>query len=108
VRAAPIVRVLARGVEWNRRLAINENPRVGEMRLLFVRDVGASARFYRDAFGIEVHEGQEIAFEVDDLDEAHARALAAGAHEYVIKPFTAEAMTEKLALLGLVPTGVNR
>lgn len=29
------------------------------------------------------------------------RALAAGAHEYVIKPFTAEAITEKLAYLGL-------
>ena len=33
------------------------------------------------------------------------RALAAGAHEYVIKPFTEGAMIEKLALLGLVPTG---
>jgi two-component system chemotaxis response regulator CheY len=29
------------------------------------------------------------------------RALAAGAHEYVIKPFTADAIGEKLALLGL-------
>jgi len=29
------------------------------------------------------------------------RALAAGAHEYVIKPFTAEAIVEKLELLGL-------
>ncbi len=35
------------------------------------------------------------------------RALAAGAHEYVIKPFTTDAMIEKLALLGLVPTGAN-
>jgi two-component system chemotaxis response regulator CheY len=33
------------------------------------------------------------------------RALAAGAHEYVIKPFTESAMIEKLALLGLVRTG---
>lgn len=33
------------------------------------------------------------------------RALAAGAHEYVIKPFTSGAMVEKLALLGLVPSG---
>lgn len=33
------------------------------------------------------------------------RALAAGAHEYVIKPFTSEAMVDKLALLGLVPSG---
>ena len=31
------------------------------------------------------------------------RALAAGAHEYVIKPFTADALREKLELLGLVP-----
>ena len=35
------------------------------------------------------------------------RALAAGAHEYVIKPFTEGSMIEKLALLGLVPTGAN-
>jgi two-component system chemotaxis response regulator CheY len=34
------------------------------------------------------------------------RALAAGAHEYVVKPFTSDAMVEKLALLGLVPSGV--
>lgn len=32
------------------------------------------------------------------------RALAAGAHEYVIKPFTPEAIVEKLSLLGLVDT----
>jgi len=31
------------------------------------------------------------------------RALAAGAHEYVLKPFTHEAITEKLSLLGLTP-----
>lgn len=30
------------------------------------------------------------------------RALAAGAHEYVMKPFTAEAIVQKLSLLGLV------
>ena len=29
------------------------------------------------------------------------RALAAGAHEYVLKPFTPEAITDKLSLLGL-------
>jgi two-component system, chemotaxis family, chemotaxis protein CheY len=33
------------------------------------------------------------------------KALAAGAHEYVIKPFTPDAIAEKLALLGLVPAG---
>jgi two-component system chemotaxis response regulator CheY len=35
------------------------------------------------------------------------RALAAGAHEYVIKPFTEDSMLDKLALLGLTPTGAN-
>jgi two-component system chemotaxis response regulator CheY len=35
------------------------------------------------------------------------RALAAGAHEYVIKPFTPDAIVEKLALLGLVENGVQ-
>jgi two-component system, chemotaxis family, chemotaxis protein CheY len=34
------------------------------------------------------------------------RALAAGAHEYVIKPFTADAIRDKLALLGLLPQEV--
>lgn len=34
------------------------------------------------------------------------RALAAGAHEYVIKPFTPDAIVEKLELLGLVQDGV--
>jgi two-component system chemotaxis response regulator CheY len=31
------------------------------------------------------------------------RALAAGAHEYIIKPFTADAIVDKLELLGLLP-----
>lgn len=35
------------------------------------------------------------------------RALAAGAHEYLIKPFTAEAMRDKLQLLGMLPQGVS-
>ncbi len=30
------------------------------------------------------------------------QALAAGAHEYLIKPFTADAIRDKLQLLGLV------
>jgi two-component system chemotaxis response regulator CheY len=32
------------------------------------------------------------------------RALAAGAHEYVIKPFPQTAIVEKLVLLGLIPS----
>ena len=35
------------------------------------------------------------------------RALAAGAHEYVIKPFTPDAIFDKLAWLGLVSNGVT-
>jgi two-component system chemotaxis response regulator CheY len=35
------------------------------------------------------------------------RALAAGAHEYLIKPFTADAVRDKLALLGLLPAEVT-
>jgi two-component system chemotaxis response regulator CheY len=31
------------------------------------------------------------------------RALAAGAHEYLIKPFTPEALVDKLDMLGLLP-----
>ena len=34
------------------------------------------------------------------------KALAAGAHEYVIKPFTPDAIVEKLELLGLLAKGV--
>ena len=35
------------------------------------------------------------------------RALATGAHEYLIKPFTADAIRDKLALLGLLPQEVS-
>jgi two-component system, chemotaxis family, chemotaxis protein CheY len=35
------------------------------------------------------------------------RALAAGAHESLIKPFTTEALKEKLDLLGLLPADVG-
>lgn len=35
------------------------------------------------------------------------RALAAGAHEYLIKPFTPDALRDKLDLLGLLPLGVR-
>lgn len=34
------------------------------------------------------------------------RALAAGAHEYVIKPFTPDAIVDKLQMLGLVADNV--
>lgn len=34
------------------------------------------------------------------------RALAAGAHEYLIKPFTEDALVSKLEMLGLLPVVV--
>ena len=52
-------------------------------QLIFARDLAASARFYREAFGVDLESG-EIVFEVDDLEEAHARAVAAGAE--VVRP----------------------
>lgn len=36
------------------------------------------------------------------------RALAAGAHEYLIKPFTADSLRDKLDLLGLRPVDEAR
>lgn len=35
------------------------------------------------------------------------RALAAGAHEYLIKPFTEDALVSKLELLGVMPVAVG-
>ena len=64
-------------------MPIGENAGVGETRLVFARDAAAAARFYREAFGIEL--GQDVAFEVDDLEGAHARAVEAGA-EVVQEP----------------------
>jgi len=37
-----------------------------------------------------------------ELDQV-ARALAAGADEYVMKPFTRDAVLDKLNLLGITP-----
>jgi two-component system chemotaxis response regulator CheY len=51
-------------------------------------------------------EYRDISLMMVTTESEHARivrALAAGAHEYVIKPFSEEVIGEKLALLGLVP-----
>jgi two-component system chemotaxis response regulator CheY len=48
---------------------------------------------------------REISLMMVTTESEHAqivRALAAGAHEYVIKPFSDEVIAEKLVLLGLV------
>jgi len=61
--------------------AVRDDPRLRDMTLVMVTTEGEQAQI--------------------------VRALAAGAHEYVIKPFTSGAMVEKLALLGLVPSGAE-
>jgi predicted RNase H-like nuclease len=74
---------------------------VSSTRLVFValrvRDVAASAWFYREAFGVELRAGQgpephaEVSWRngaylhLDDLEQAHAQAVAAGA-EVVREP----------------------
>jgi len=59
--------------------AIRANPRLRNMTLMMVTTEGEQSQI--------------------------VRALASGAHEYVIKPFTPDAIIEKLTLLGLIPNG---
>ena len=54
----------------------------------------------------EVAEWRDVTLMMITTESEHGqivRALAAGAHEYVIKPFTPEAIAQKLELLGLLP-----
>lgn len=56
----------------------------------------------------KVREWRDITLMMVTTESEHAqivKALAAGAHEYVIKPFTADAIRDKLELLGLVQDG---
>ncbi|WP_181313161.1 response regulator [Nocardioides campestrisoli] len=56
----------------------------------------------------KVREWRDITLMMVTTESEHAqivRALAAGAHEYVIKPFTADAIRDKLELLGLAQDG---
>jgi two-component system, chemotaxis family, chemotaxis protein CheY len=64
--------------------------------LEFVTAVRADPRYREMTLMMVTTEGEQSQI---------VRALAAGAHEYVIKPFTPDAIVEKLALLGLVPNG---
>lgn len=64
-------------------------------------------------FVIEVRkrsEWREMALVMVTTESEHGqivKALASGAHEYIIKPFTPDGIGEKLALLGLTAVGVN-
>lgn len=56
----------------------------------------------------KVREWRDITLMMVTTESEHAqivKALAAGAHEYVIKPFTADAIRDKLELLGLIQDG---
>jgi two-component system chemotaxis response regulator CheY len=64
----------------------------------FVTAVRADARFRSMTLMMVTTESEQSQI---------VRALAAGAHEYVIKPFTPDAIEEKLALLGLVTSGAE-
>ena len=58
----------------------------------------------------ERKEWRSITLVMVTTESEHAqvvRALAAGAHDYIIKPFTPDAVTEKLQWLGLEPVEVT-
>jgi two-component system chemotaxis response regulator CheY len=68
-----------------------------------VRDAGHGRE------GLDVLDWRSMTIMMVTSESEHTqivKALAAGAHEYVIKPFTADAIRDKLALLGLLPTEV--
>lgn len=62
--------------------------------LEFIHSVRRNPRYARMALLMVTTESEQSQI---------VRALAAGAHEYLIKPFTADAVAEKLQLLGLAP-----
>lgn len=61
--------------------------------LEFIQEVRADPRYNRLTLLMVTTESEHSQM---------VRALAAGAHEYLIKPFSADAVAEKLELLGLV------
>ena len=61
--------------------------------LSFIQAVRATAEWRDITLMMVTTEGEQAQI---------VRALAAGAHEYVIKPFTPDAIEDKLQLLGLV------
>jgi len=62
--------------------------------LEFVREVRASDGN---------HDVTMVMVTTETESEQVVRALAAGANEYVMKPFTKDVLVDKLSLLGLVP-----
>jgi two-component system, chemotaxis family, chemotaxis protein CheY len=64
--------------------------------LTFVQTVREDPRYRRLALLMVTTESEQSQI---------VRALAAGAHEYLIKPFTPDAVADKLELLGLTTAG---
>ncbi len=67
--------------------------------LEFVKAVRSNDRYSRITLMMVTTEGEQSQI---------VKALAAGAHEYVIKPFTPDAIVDKLDLLGLTQLGAAR
>ena len=64
--------------------------------------------FIKSVRAIDTYTGITLMMVTAESEHAQiVRALAAGAHEYVIKPFTADAIADKLSLLGLDPRAVS-
>jgi two-component system chemotaxis response regulator CheY len=58
--------------------------------------------FVKEVRAIEAYSSMTLMMVTTESEQSQiVRALAAGAHEYVIKPFTSEAIVDKLSLLGL-------
>lgn len=74
-------------VDWNM-------PRLNGLDL--IKELRSRPKYARMTLMMVTTEGEQAQI---------VRALAAGAHEYVIKPFTPDAIEEKLELLGLMPAG---
>jgi DNA-binding response OmpR family regulator len=72
------------------------------MRAMVIDDSRAMRMILKRIIGKLDFETTEAADGQEALD-----LLGAMADEYVIKPFTENAMVEKLALLGLLPTGAS-
>ena len=54
--------------------------------------------------GDRTYDGMRIVMVTTETEMAHiARALEAGANEYIMKPFTRDVIREKLQLLGMLP-----
>ena len=58
--------------------------------------------FVKEVRAVEAYTSMTLMMVTTESEQSQiVRALAAGAHEYVIKPFTSEAIVDKLNLLGL-------